>query len=116
MKGFIFFFFALTRLFLTHGGNVFQVITPVSKKAPAHVRKETLPPASFHPKHPNYTAQSVSVSANEDTKHVQKPIENEEIVKAVAEKATKGIKSKSKPNLETPSIWYRSVKTLVKLY
>ncbi|RLW07871.1 hypothetical protein DV515_00003617 [Chloebia gouldiae] len=66
-----------------------KVITPISKKAPAHVRKETLPPASFHPKHPNYTAKSVRVSENEDTKHMQKPIENERIVKAVGEKATK---------------------------
>lgn len=97
---FCFFFscFALTRLFVNHGGNVFQVITPVSKKAPAHVRKETLPPDSFHPKDPNYTAKSVRVSENEDTKHVQKPLENEGIAKALGEKATKGIKSKSKPN------------------
>lgn len=99
MRDFVcFFFFALTRLFLTHAGNVFQVITPVSKKAPAHVRKEALPSASAHPKHPNHTAQSVSVSENEDTKHVQKPTENEGIVKAGGEKATKGIKSKSKSN------------------
>lgn len=84
--------------YLAHGENVFQVITPISKKAPAHVRKETLPPASFHPKHPSHTAKSVRVSEDEDTKHVQKPMENEGIVKAVGEKAAKGMKSKSNPN------------------
>ncbi|KAF4797856.1 hypothetical protein TURU_069929 [Turdus rufiventris] len=66
-----------------------KVIIPVSKKAPAHVRKETLPPDSFHPKDANYTAKSVRVSENEDTKHVQKPLENEGIAKALGEKATK---------------------------
>ncbi|XP_075377020.1 DNA polymerase alpha catalytic subunit isoform X4 [Mycteria americana] len=64
-----------------------KVITPISKKAPAHLRKEALPPASFRPKHPNYTAKSVIVSENEDTKYVQKATENGGIVKTVEEKA-----------------------------
>ncbi|XP_054664238.1 DNA polymerase alpha catalytic subunit isoform X4 [Grus americana] len=64
-----------------------KVITPISKKAPAHLRKEALPPSSFHPKHPNYTAKSVIVSENEDTKHVQKATENGGIVKTIEEKA-----------------------------
>ncbi|XP_032534928.1 DNA polymerase alpha catalytic subunit isoform X2 [Chiroxiphia lanceolata] len=68
-----------------------KVITPISKKAPGHLRKETLPPASCHPKHPNCTAKSVRVSENEDTKYVQKPTENERIVKTVGEKPTEGI-------------------------
>uniref|UniRef100_A0A8B9F9U7 DNA polymerase n=1 Tax=Amazona collaria TaxID=241587 RepID=A0A8B9F9U7_9PSIT len=64
-----------------------KVITPVSKKAPAHLRKETLPPASFHPKHPNYKAKSVIVSENEDSKYEQKATENGGIVKTTGEKA-----------------------------
>ncbi|XP_074785797.1 DNA polymerase alpha catalytic subunit isoform X1 [Athene noctua] len=64
-----------------------KVITPVSKKAPANLRKEALPPASFHPKHPNYTAKPVIVSKNEDTKYVQKATENGGIVKTIEEKA-----------------------------
>ncbi|XP_032865986.2 DNA polymerase alpha catalytic subunit isoform X2 [Tyto alba] len=67
-----------------------KVITPVSKKAPAHLRKEALSPASFHPKHPNYTAKSVIVSENEDTKYVQKATENGGIVKTIEEKAVEG--------------------------
>ncbi|XP_076212107.1 DNA polymerase alpha catalytic subunit isoform X2 [Aptenodytes patagonicus] len=63
------------------------VITPISKKAPAHLRKEALPPASFHPKHPSYTAKPVTVSENEDTKYVQKATENGGIVKTIEEKA-----------------------------
>ncbi|XP_010146688.1 PREDICTED: DNA polymerase alpha catalytic subunit-like, partial [Eurypyga helias] len=64
-----------------------KVITPISKKAPAYLRKEALPPASFHPKHPNRTTKSVVVSENEDTKYVQKATENRRIVKTVKEDA-----------------------------
>ncbi|PKU39294.1 dna polymerase alpha catalytic subunit [Limosa lapponica baueri] len=64
-----------------------KVITPISKKAPAHLRKEALSPASLHPKRPNYTAKSVIVSENENTECVQKATENGRIVKTVEEKA-----------------------------
>lgn len=65
-----------------------KVITPVSKKAPVQLRKEARPPASFHPKHPNYTAKSVTASEeNEDTKYVQKATENGRVVKTKEEKA-----------------------------
>ncbi|KAM6288204.1 DNA polymerase alpha catalytic subunit isoform 2-T2 [Spheniscus humboldti] len=64
-----------------------KVITPISKKAPAHLRKEALPPASFRPKRPSYTAKPATVSENEDTKYVQKATENGGIVKTIEEKA-----------------------------
>ncbi|OXB62902.1 hypothetical protein ASZ78_001024 [Callipepla squamata] len=65
-----------------------KVITPVSKKAPVQLRKEALPPASFHPKHPNYTAKSVTASEeNGDTTYVQKAAENGRTVKTTEEKA-----------------------------
>ncbi|KAM9204834.1 DNA polymerase alpha catalytic subunit [Mergus octosetaceus] len=64
-----------------------KVITPISKQAPAHVRKEALPPASFHPEHPNYTAKSVIASEeNADTKYVPKNTENG-VVETLEEKA-----------------------------
>lgn len=66
----------------------------MSKKA--DLRKETLPPASFHPKHPNYRAKSVIVSENEDAKYEQKATENGGIAKTTGEKAIEGIKTKSK--------------------
>ncbi|XP_051464203.1 DNA polymerase alpha catalytic subunit isoform X2 [Apus apus] len=68
-----------------------KVITPISKKAPAHLRKEALPSASSHPKHPNYTAKSVMVSENQDTKCVQKAPENGGIVKTIEEKANEAL-------------------------
>ncbi|XP_061211120.1 DNA polymerase alpha catalytic subunit isoform X4 [Neopsephotus bourkii] len=64
-----------------------KVIPPVSKKAPAHLRNETLPPASFHPKHPNYKVKSVTVSENEDSKYEQKATENGGIAKTTGETA-----------------------------
>ncbi|NXX91398.1 DPOLA polymerase, partial [Centropus bengalensis] len=65
-----------------------KVITPISKKAPAHLRKEALPPASFRPKHTNYPAKSVVASENEDTKYVQKATANGEVVKTIEEETT----------------------------
>ncbi|NWR74366.1 DPOLA polymerase, partial [Centropus unirufus] len=62
-----------------------KVITPISKKAPAHLRKEAPPPASFRSKHTNYPAKSVVASENEDTKYVQKATANGEVVKTIEE-------------------------------
>ncbi|NWI21378.1 DPOLA polymerase, partial [Crypturellus soui] len=59
-----------------------KVISPVPRNVPAHRKKEALPPTSFHPKHPNHTAKSVTVSKeNEDTKYSSGVTENGETVK-----------------------------------
>uniref|UniRef100_A0A8B9Q979 DNA polymerase n=1 Tax=Apteryx owenii TaxID=8824 RepID=A0A8B9Q979_APTOW len=65
-----------------------KVISPISRNAPAHHRKEALPPASFRPKYPNYTTKSVIVSKeNEDTKYVSEVTENGGTVKTTEGKA-----------------------------